>query len=1057
MPTEKGVCAMPFVFRAPLLALALSLSLINQVFSQVQSSASPLPVATASTESEVRAVVEQYFALYAAKDLDGLLNLWSAQAPDYATLKQNWQRQFATADFRLSQPAISRFKLAGEKTSLRVTAKLTATDLKSKQQRERQIRRNFALVREDGKWKVWRTAPAENDLAEALMKAKTEAERTQLLTEEQELVTAELVNALGDQAERLANRGNYPQALLGFKLAQSLGEQIGDQAGVSDALNGSGYVHWLQGNYAQALALFQQSLALREKQGDKRGIGRVFGNLGNVHRVQGDYGQALEYYEKSLAIFEAVDDKKQLGIALGNIGVVYVAQGQFARALDYYKKSLALSEATDDQLGVAITLGNIGAVYRKQGNYAQALTHYQKSLALSEAIGDQVGIAQMLNNTGTVYRIQGNYAQALECYQKSLALRESLNDKDGIASALSAIGSILDAQGHHAKAAEYYQKSQALSEAIGDKEGVAKTLIQLGANHQRQGHNAEALDFAERAVARARQIGNPAILWSARASAGAAYRALNQTDQARQAFEEAISISETLRAQVAGSEQEQQRFFEDKLLPYYAMVDLLIGQKQPAEALTFAERARARALLDVLQTGRVNVSKALTNQERDEERKLRAEVNSLNTQVTRLSRKEKPDQARLAELQALREKARLNYEAFQTALYAAHPELRVQRGEAPIIRTTELAALLPDAQSALLEYVVMDDVTYLFSVTKAAGKPAAVRVYSVPVKREDLSKQTEHLRQQLAGRNLGFRAAANELYQLLLKPAQAELRGKTNLIIVPDDKLWELPFQALLAEDNRYLIERSSIAYAPSLTVLREMKAQRSQRQSGTSPYVLLALGNPALGRETFERATLALRDGKLDPLPEAEAEVKALGQLYGAARSKVYVGAEAREDRAKTEAGQMRVLHFATHGVLNNAAPLYSHLVLTQKDASEDGLLEAWELMQLDLKADLAVLSACETARGRYGAGEGMIGLTWALFVAGVPSTVVSQWKVESASTRELMLNFHRVLQTPASAAKDQPTKAEALRQAALKLLKQPETSHPFYWAGFVLVGDSR
>jgi CHAT domain-containing protein len=176
---------------------------------------------------------------------------------------------------------------------------------------------------------------------------------------------------------------------------------------------------------------------------------------------------------------------------------------------------------------------------------------------------------------------------------------------------------------------------------------------------------------------------------------------------------------------------------------------------------------------------------------------------------------------------------------------------------------------------------------------------------------------------------------------------------------------------------------------------------------------------------------------------------------LYRNVHSKVYIGAEAREDRLKAEAGQARVLHFATHGILNNASPMYSHLVLAQGDKNEDGLLEAWELMQLDLKADLAVLSACETARGRFGAGEGVIGLTWSMFIAGVPSTVVSQWKVESASTRDLMLGFHRQLRVPRASTKLEATKAEALRQAALTLIKNPETSNPFYWAGFVLIGD--
>jgi CHAT domain-containing protein len=359
----------------------------------------------------------------------------------------------------------------------------------------------------------------------------------------------------------------------------------------------------------------------------------------------------------------------------------------------------------------------------------------------------------------------------------------------------------------------------------------------------------------------------------------------------------------------------------------------------------------------------------------------------------------------------------------------------------------------------LLEYVVADDRTYLFAITKAAGRAEAeVQVYTIPIKRSELAKQTESFREQLAGRDLGFRASARKLYDLLLKPAQGLLSGKSSLVIAPDDKLWELPFQALLAEDNRYVIETSAVSYAPSLTVLREMMAKRSNRQPvrqvDPTAYDLLALGNPVIGKETIERAAPTLRDEKLDPLPEAEKEVKALGQLYGGARSKVYIGAEAREDRLKAEAAQARVLHFATHGILNDASPMYSYLALAKGDKNEDGLLEAWELMQMDLRADLVVLSACETARGRFGWGEGVIGLTWALFVAGAPSTVVSQWKVESASARELMLGFHRRLIAP---SRKSLTKAEALRMAALKLMKNPSTSHPFYWAGFVLVGDGR
>ena len=353
----------------------------------------------------------------------------------------------------------------------------------------------------------------------------------------------------------------------------------------------------------------------------------------------------------------------------------------------------------------------------------------------------------------------------------------------------------------------------------------------------------------------------------------------------------------------------------------------------------------------------------------------------------------------------------------------------------------------------MLEYVVGTDESYLFVVTKSevASQPD-VRVYTLPIKRTELVSKTNALREQLARRDLGFRASALKLYETLLRPAEAQLKNRTNLIIAPDNILWDLPFQALASAPNRFLLEEAAITYAPSLTVLREMmERHNTQKPAQTS---LLALGNPSLGRDTIDRAALALRDEKLEPLPEAEEEVKALKRLYGTSRSKVYIGAEAREDRVKSEATRANVIHFATHGILNNASPMYSYLALAEGGVNEDGLLEAWELMQMDLHADLAVLSACETARGRIGAGEGMIGFSWAMFIAGVPSIVVSQWKVESAGTRDLMVNFHRSLISP---AKTKVSKSESLRQAALKLMKNPETSHPFYWASFIMVGDGR
>jgi CHAT domain-containing protein len=301
-------------------------------------------------------------------------------------------------------------------------------------------------------------------------------------------------------------------------------------------------------------------------------------------------------------------------------------------------------------------------------------------------------------------------------------------------------------------------------------------------------------------------------------------RSREQFDQGRLSFDQAIAAIETLRTEVAGGERERQRAFESKISPYHAMIELLIAQDNPDEALIYAERARARVLLDVLSSGRVNITKTMTGPEIKRERELRNQLVALNAWIYREEQSQQSDPDRLNRLESQLQKARLDFEAFQINLYAAHPELNPQRGEAPVIKAEEVAALLPDAGSALLEYVVTDDHTYLFAITKAAGKTGIeVRGYTLPVKRAELAKQVEGFRGQLAQRDLGFRKRAMKLYDLLLKPAEAQLRGKTDLVIVPDDKLWELPFQALLNSNIRFLIEEAAISYAPSLTVLREM------------------------------------------------------------------------------------------------------------------------------------------------------------------------------------------------------------------------------------------
>ena len=405
----------------------------------------------------------------------------------------------------------------------------------------------------------------------------------------------------------------------------------------------------------------------------------------------------------------------------------------------------------------------------------------------------------------------------------------------------------------------------------------------------------------------------------------------------------------------------------------------------------------------------------MTAAEKARERDLTREASRLNQEVAGAS---KPD----PKLQAKFEAASRALDGFRAELYTAHPELQVHRSEAPPVGLTDIRALLPDRRTLLVEFAAMEKEIAIFTIERGADGEPKLALARVKVDREELGKRVAKYRDSLAARDPGYRVEAQKLYRVLLAPIGARLAGKGSVVIVPDGPLWNLPFHSLVDPEGRHAIERFAISYAPSLTVLHE-EARRRTRNTN-----LLAIGAPR------------------GDLPNAAAEARELGRLYGAG-STVLTGAEATEARWRELAPRSGILHLATHGVLNNTNPLFSYLEL-----AGGGVIEARSLLDLELNASLAVLSACETGRGELRDGEGVVGLAWAMMVAGVPSVVVSQWKVDSASTTQLMLAFHRELRSGPG-----QSKAAALRTAALGLMKRPEYRHPYYWAGFHLLGNGQ
>jgi len=792
---------------------------------------------------------------------------------------------------------------------------------------------------------------------------------------------------------------------------------------------------------------------VKEQLGDKPAMATSRSNIGYVNDVLGNYTEALTYYEKSLAVSEEVGQKTNSADILTNIGRAYSNHGDYFRALECLEKALKLSTDVGYRAGIARSLNNIGVVEHHQANYPQAREYFQKSLDITEAIGDKPGAASSLKNFGTVQLDQGNFEQALETYQRALTLASQIGDKRTIAGVYGSIGLLEFTRGSHSKASEYYEKGLHAAEDSGDRALVDGVLGYMAENYYSQRDYARALEAAERSASIAKEIGDRDGLAGALNAAGKSNLEMGRVDLARKELTDAIEQVEQMRSQVVGSEHELQRFLERKTGPYYEMAGLLIGERDNETALEFAERAKARALVDVLESGRGDVNKSMTAQELGQEQALKGRIVSLNSQILNEKLRKEPDQNRLGGLNSELEKARLEYEGFQTALYAAHPDLRVQRGRFIPATLRESGELFPSPNTAIIEYLVSEDRTDLFVLTPAgsSGDKPALRVYTVQVKRKELADLTERLRDRLARRDAAYTEQARKLYDLLLRPAYSDIKIKSNLIIVPDGVLWTLPFQALESADRHFLIEDHAISYAPSLTSLREMVTRTKRKTDSGMTLDLLGLGNPVIQTSSSSLLKRVFMDPELKPLPQAETQVRAIGRLYGPTRSKIYVGAEATEDVLKAEAGKCRTLHIAGHGIVNNASPMYSQIVLARAEGSDDdGVLEAWEVMKMDLSADLVILSACDTAGGRVGAGEGMIGLSWAFFVAGCPSTVVSQWSVDADSTTELMIQVQRNLLSRMG-------KAVGLRRVEVKLVRSGGYSDPFYWAPFVIVGNAR
>jgi tetratricopeptide (TPR) repeat protein len=815
----------------------------------------------------------------------------------------------------------------------------------------------------------------------------------------------------------------------------SLAKSQAEGAGTKTLLD-NGEALYAQQEYEEALVIFRKALAAAEKTPNRNFLLAATRNISNCLYALGFYEQALESYQRTLQLQQQAGDSAGVADTWLRLGNCQYALGDLDEAIAHYQQSFESARTSKTALVMAESLSSIGLAYFIQGENKLALDHYYQSLNHYATAGDKDGISQALQSVGNAnFRLQ-NYRLAFEAFQNARYLLTEAGKMDEAHEVLLAIGLVHFAQKSYSFAMEAYQKALTHFEAANNKSLTALALYRIGLVKYAEDNFAEALNFAERATALSIQAESFDTLWRAQFEIGRAQLRLRQSDKAKQGWLQSVATIEKMRANLRGNDTDSA---VERTAPYIGLVELLVEENNPVEAFNYAERAKAQVLWGILQGSRNRITKTLTPAEAENEQRLRREALTLSARLDRAKRKN-ADEIVIQRLREQLQKARTDLTILTNQLFVRHPQLKVYRGEAPPIKAGEAYALVSDPKRALLEFVVTENQVLLFVLTKSPKQTQIdLNTYKLDANATSLQERVLQLREQFISKTEDHTHLARELFVHLVQPAQQQLTGKTSITIVPDGILWALPFAALQPRDNRYWIEDCAITYAGSVTTLQAMTKLMRGRPTTTAPS-LLAIAPLGLDTALLDRFKLA-------PAPNAEQTVQGWQQLYGASRSKVQIGHEARTDNLQSSVGANHIVHFAAPALINNYRPLYSFVMLTPADLTKPktGLLPLWKLTNWNLRTELLALPDAIVLPVERRSGNGLTGVMWASFVAGSSATLVSQWHT---SDTEWLTAFHQQLKMRAP---------NALQQATIQLLKSNEFRHPVHWAGYILLGAMR
>ncbi|MDQ2776383.1 MAG: CHAT domain-containing protein [Acidobacteriota bacterium] len=866
-----------------------------------------------------------------------------------------------------------------------------------------------------------------------------------------------------------------------------------------------------QGEPSKAKAIFEQALASARERSDIQQQCTGLHNLARLLQDSGKSQEAEKLYLESLRLAHADGEREQEAISLRSLGMVYHSQAREEEALRTLNRALALDRDLENPNGESADWNNIGLVYADTGQSQQGLDAFSQALSLMRALGDNNEVASELRNLGTIYQGLGDYDGAVSYFNEALETHRAFQDEHGEALThnslgvlklnagkpdaallefalvlpvvrkygdraseaivLSNIANACIGAGNFAEAIRDEEESLRAAREIHDLNGEALALHGLGSAWESSGGFRRALDSALAARALWRQLHNINAEAKADSLIAKIERKQGNAEAALTDARAAIRVLEAQRSALA-SEDQRAYYLASVGSPWTITIGLLMDKHRRAPSMGFdrqafetSESERARSLVDLLAGSRAGIrqgaDRGLLNEQLGVQRTLSAKAGQL-----RVLPREGADFRKLqVEIQDLTSQS----ERLESRIRAANPRYAA-RAAAQSLTLQQIQNRVLDSDTALLEYSLGEDRSFLFLVTRTSFE-----TFELPSQSE-IDSAVNNFFDEVTSRRVGRTAfpAAVALSHMLLGSAAAHLTGR-RLVIVADGTLSGIPFAALPEPSSgKPLIVSNEIVTEPSVSAIAILRHETAGRKP--APREIVVIADPVFERDDerfggvavaasadLPRGLLraaagsATRDAdRIERLPHTREEADGIAALT--APTKPLELLDFNANKSAVLAGNLspfRIVHFATHGFVDDARPQLSGLVLSTYDVRgqpQDGFLRLTDIFGMKLSADLVVLSACESGRGKLVGGEGMMGTTRGFLYAGARSLVVSLWNVNDAATAKLMGRFYQEL-----LAGPHQRPAAALRSAQIWMLSSSEWHDPYYWAPFTFQGEWR